>query len=168
MKLSDAKLRTLTTPGRYFDGGGLYLDVKPAGGRYWRMKYRFSGREKLLALGVYPDVSLKTARERREDARRALAGGLDPGELKKAARTQAEREAAATFEAVARDWLAHQANAWTEGTLDAICSGLEAAVFPKIGARPMAQMRPKEVMEIVKGLDASGKGETAGRVLQRI
>ncbi len=167
-KLSDAKLRTLTEPGRYFDGGGLYLDVKPAGGRYWRLKYRIEGREKLLALGVYPDVSLKIARERRDDARRSLAGGADPGELRKAARAQVEREAAATFEAVAREWLAHQSSAWTAGTLDAITTNLEAAVFPKLGARPMAQMKPRELMDVIKGIDAAGKGETAGRVLQRV
>lgn len=168
MKLSDAKLRTMTTPGRYFDGGGLYLELKPAGGRYFRLKYRFNGREKLLALGVYPEVSLKAARERREDARRVLASGNDPGDLKKAAKVQAVREAAATFEAVARDWLAHQSAAWTEGTLVAIRTSLEKAVFPKVGARPMAQMRPSEIMEIVKGIDAAGKGETAGRLLQRV
>jgi integrase len=167
-KLSDAKVRTLTTPGRYFDGGGLYLDVKSAGGRYWRLKYRIEGREKLLALGVYPEVSLKTARERRDEARRTLAGGADPGELRKAAKAQAEREAVATFEAVARDWLTHQSPAWTEGTLTAITRSLETSVFPKLGARPMAQMKPRELMDVIKGIDAAGKGETAGRVLQRV
>ena len=168
MKLSDAKLRTLTTPGRHFDGGGLYLEATPSGGRYWRLKYRFGGKEKLLALGVYPEVSLKDARHRRDEARRVLAAGSDPGELRKAAKAKAHHEAATSFEAVAREWLGHQSTRWTPGTLDAIRTSLETHVFPSIGTRPTAQMRPGEVRDIIKAIEARGAAETAGRVLQRI
>ena len=100
MKLNDAKLRTLTTPGRHFDGGGLYLEATAAGGRYWRMKYRHVGKEKLLAFGVYPEVTLKQARDRRDAARKLIEAGNDPGELKRAAKVQAAHEASNTFEAV--------------------------------------------------------------------
>jgi integrase len=167
-KLSDAKLRTLTAPGKHFDGGGLYLEVTPAGGRYWRLKYRHGGKERRLAFGVYPEVSLKTARERRAEARAVLDRGEDPATVKREAQARAVREAAATFESVARDWLAHQSAGWTPGTLDAIRKSLEAAVFPTIGARAMAQLRPRDVMPLIKRIDARGAGETAGRVLQRV
>ena len=168
MKLTDAKLRNLTETGKHFDGGGLYLEVSAAGGRYWRLKYRHGGKEKRLSFGVYPEVSLKTARERQTKARAILARGDDPAAAKRDAAAQAQREAAVTFDAVAREWLGHQSGRWTADTLDAIRKSLEAAVLPKIGARPMAHIRPREVMDIVKGIDARGAGETAGRVLQRV
>lgn len=168
MKLSDAKLRTLATPGRHFDGGGLYVEVTPAGGRYWRMKYRFGGREKRLAFGVYPEVSLKDAREKRDAARRALDRGDDPGELKKAAKAQAAHEAATHFEAVAREWIGHQSGAWTAGHAERIRLTFEADVFPKLGARPLAKIKPRDVAALVRSIEARGAPEVADRVLQRI
>lgn len=167
-KLTDAKLRTLSTPGKHFDGGGLYLEVTAAGGRYWRLKYRHGGKEKRLAFGVYPEVSLKAARDRRAEARALIEAGADPMAVKRAAAVLADKEAAATFEAVAREWLGHQSAKWAPGTLVSIRVSLEAAVFPVIGARPMAQLKPRDVVAIVKGIEARGAGETAGRVLQRI
>lgn len=168
MKLNDAKLRSLATPGKHFDGGGLYLEVTAAGGRYWRLKYRHGGKEKRLAFGVYPAVSLKEARERREQARKTIEQGEDPGQLRKAARAKAEHEADNTFEVVARDWLAHQSGSWAPVTLERITAAFEADVFPKVGTRPMADMKPREVMAIVKAIEARGAGEMAGRVLQRV
>lgn len=168
MKLTDAKLRALREPGRHFDGGGLYVEVSPNGGRYFRLKYRFRGKEKLLALGVYPAVSLKDARERRDEARRALARGEDPGELRKAARAKADHEDRNTFQAVAEDWLTHQAEGWAPVTLERIRSAFAADVFPKIGARPMAQLKPRDVIDAVRAIEARGAGDQAGRVLQRI
>lgn len=167
-KLNDAKLRTLAAPGRHFDGGGLYLEVTPAGGRYWRMKYRHGGKEKRLAFGVYPEVSLKVARERRDAARKQLGAGEDPGELKRAAKAQAAHEAANTFEAVARDWLQHQAASWAPATRERIEAAFVADAFPVIGTRPMAQIKPREVAAAVKAIEARGAGDMAGRVLQRI
>jgi integrase len=168
VRLSDAKLRTLATPGRHFDGGGLYLEVTPAGGRYWRMKYRYGGKEKRLAFGVYPEVSLKEARERRDAARRALDRGDDPGELKKAAKAQAVHDAATNFEAVAREWIGHQSGAWTAGHAERIRLTFEADVFPKLGARPLAKIRPRDVAGLVRSIEARGAPEVADRVLQRI
>lgn len=106
------KTKPTDKPQKLFDGGGLFLLVQPNGARYWRMKYRTDGREKLLAFGVYPVISLADARQRREDARKLLANGCDPGEMKQAAKAErlaaaaAETVASETFEKVARDWMA--------------------------------------------------------------
>jgi integrase len=168
MKLNDAKLRTLKEPGKHFDGGGLFLHVTTAGGRYWRLKYRVAGREKLLALGTYPELPLKEARERREDARKALARGEDPGEAKKAARAQAEHEARNTFRAVADAWLKHQAPGWADVTKERIASAFESHVFPTLGDRYIGDLKPRDVAAVAKAIEAAGAGDMAARVLQRI
>jgi len=168
MKLTDAKLRSLATPGKHFDGGGLYLEVTPAGGRYWRLKYRHGGKEKRLAFGVYPEVSLKTARERRTEARAVLDRGDDPATAKREATEKAAREASVTFEAVAGEWLAHQSSGWEPATMANIRASLQSKVFPKLGTRPMAQIRPRDLVGIIKGMDAEGHGEAATRLLQRV
>lgn len=168
MKLTDTKLRSLHQPGKHADGGGLFLNVTAAGGRYWRMKYRFAGKEKLLAFGVYPEVSLKEARERRDAARRLLDQGEDPGALRKVAKARAVHESINTFEAVTRDWLAHQAGRWEAVTLQRTQASLEADVFPAFGDRPMASITARDVMHVVKKIEERGAGEMATRVLQRI
>ena len=168
MPLTDAKLRTLTTPGKHFDGGGLYLEVTPAGGRYWRLKYRHGGKEKRLAFGVYPAVSLKDARDQADQARKALAAGDDPSQVRKASKAKATHEAANTLEAVAEAWLQHQSTRWTGVTATRIRASLQSDVFPALGARPLASIRPGEVMAVVKKIEARGAGDQAGRVLQRI
>lgn len=168
MKLTDAKLRTLRTPGRHFDGGGLYLEVTPTGGRYWRLKYRYGRKEKRLAFGVYPVVTLKEARERRDAARKVIERGEDPAELKRAAKAQAERDSRTTFEAIAREWLGHQSGLWAQGHAARVRATLEADVFPTIGRRPIVQLKPREVIAVVKAIEARGAGEVADRVLQRV
>lgn len=168
MKLTDAKLRTLTEPGKHFDGGGLYLDFTKAGGRYWRLKYRHGGKEKLLALGVYPAVGLKDARAQAAAAREALQAGDDPGQQRKADKARAAHESANTLQAVAVDWMKHQASRWEAETAARIRASLEADVFPTLGARPMASIKPGEIMAVVKKIEARGAGDQAGRVLQRV
>lgn len=168
MKLTDAKLRTLTSPGKHFDGGGLYLEVTLAGGRYWRLKYRHGGKEKRLALGVYPTVSLKEARDLADQARKTLDAGDDPGQLRKAAKAKAVHEAVNTLQAVTDEWLKHQSTRWAPVTATRIRASLEADVFPALGGRPLAGIRPGEVMTVVKKIEARGAGDQAGRVLQRI
>lgn len=168
MKLTDAKLRTLTDPGKHFDGGGLYLEVTKAGGRYWRLKYRHGGKEKRLAFGVYPAVSLRDARERAAAARLALQAGSDPGALRKAAKVHAAHEHANTLQGVALDWTRHQSSRWEPVTLGRILASLEADIFPTLGARPLASIKPGEVMAAVKAIEARGAGELANRVLQRV
>jgi integrase len=168
MPLTDAKLRTLTEPGKHFDGAGLYLELTAAGGRYWRLKYRHGGKEKRLALGVYPAVSLKAAREAATEARKLLTAGDDPGALRKAAKAQTAHEHANTLESVARDWLAHQSGRWASITSDRVRASLEGHIFPALGARPLASIRPGEVMAAIKTVEASGATDQASRVLQRV
>ena len=168
MKLTDAKLRNLNEPGKHFDGGGLYLERTKAGGRYWRLKYRHGGKEKRLAFGVYPAVSLKDARDRAADARKVMQGGGDPGELRKNDKTKAAHEAVNTLEAAARGWLVHQSARWAPVTVDRITASLEADIFPELGSRPMASIKPGEVMAAIKKIEARGARDQAGRVLQRV
>ena len=168
MKLTDAKLRNLAEPGKHFDGGGLYLELTKAGGRYWRMKYRHGGKEKRLAFGVYPAVSLKDARDQATAARKVLQSGDDPGALRKADKAKAAHEAVNTLEAVARDWMKHQGTRWEAVTLGRIRASFEADIFPALGARPLASIKPGELMAAVKKIEARGAGELAARVLQRV
>ena len=168
MKLTDAKLRTLSEPGKYFDGAGLFLDLTAAGGRYWRLKYRITGQEKLLALGVYPAVSLKDARELASQARQVIQSGDDPAEQRKAAKSKAVHESVNTFRAVALEWMEHQSARWEPLTRERIHASLESNVLKALGARPLASIKPLEVMNAVKAVEARGAGEQAGRVLQRV
>lgn len=168
MKLTDAKLRTLTQPGKHFDGGGLYLELTAAGGRYWRLKYRVGGKENRLSFGVYPAVSLKDARELASQARQTIQSGEDPAEQRKAAKAQTAHEAVNTFRAVALEWVEHQSARWEPLTRQRITSSLEANVLNALGARPLASIKPLEVMNAVKAVEARGAGEQAGRVLQRV
>jgi integrase len=168
MKLTDAKVRTLTDPGKHFDGGGLYLELEKTGGRYWRLKYRFGGKEKRLALGVYPAVGLRDARDKSAAARALLKAGEDPGELRKAAKVRALYEQDNTLEAVARDWIHHQAARWEPETLERIRASLATDIFPTLGARPLASIKPGEVMAAVKLIEKRGAAVLASRVLQRV
>jgi len=166
--LTDLKLRSLTTPGRYADSEGLYLQVAATGGKYWRMKYRFAGKEKLLAFGVYPAVSLKDAREKRFLAKQALGRGIDPGLVKRQAKDEAVRQSENTFKAVAEDWLSHQAGRWEPVTLERTRASFVADVYPKLGTLAMATIQPSQVMNVVKEIEKRGASEIATRVLQRI
>lgn len=168
MPLTDIKLRSLTTPGRYADGEGLYLQIAASGGKYWRMKYRFGGKEKLLAFGVYPAVSLKDAREKRFLAKQTLGRGTDPGLIKRQAKDEAIRQAENTFKTVAEDWLSHQAGRWEPITLERTRASFVADVYPKLGTLAMASIQASQVMNVVKDIEKRGASEIATRVLQRI
>lgn len=168
MALTDAQLRNLIEPGRHFDGGGLYLELTKAGGKYWRLKYRYGGKEKLLAFGVYPAVSLKAARDQASEARKVLSDGGDPGELRRAEKAKAVHESINTLEAVSRDWMKHQAARWDVETAGRIRASLEADIFKPLGARPLASIKPGEIMEAVKKIETRGASDQAGRVLQRV
>lgn len=168
MKLSDLKIKNLSVPGKYFDGGGLYFELTGAGGRYWRLKYRHLGKEKRLAFGVYPAVSLREARDRAVDAKRALHAGVDPGMEKKEAKARALNESNNTLEAASRDWLEHQSARWAAVTSSRITSAFEADIFPKLGSRPLASIKPGELMDAIKAIESRGAGDQAGRVLQRV
>src|SRR6187431_2250895 len=136
MPLTDTAIRSAKPQAKaikIFDGGGLYIEISPAGGKWWRCKYRFGGKEKRLSFGVYPDVSLKSAREKREAVRQQLARGIDPGEVRKAAKlTQAGLE---SFEAIAREWHVKFSPGWVPSHGDRILRRLERDVFPWLGKR---------------------------------
>jgi integrase len=166
--LTDAKVRTLKEPGKHFDGGGLYLDVTKAGGTYWRLKYRHAGKEKLLALGVYPAVGLRDARSKATEAKKQLQAGHDPAALRKADKERVIVETRNTLEAIASDWLEHQSDGWEDITKARIRASLELNIYPTLGSRALASIKPGEVMAAIKVIEARGAGELAARVLQRV
>lgn len=178
-KLSDPAIRKAKPsdkPRKLSDGGGLYLELQPSGARWWRLKYRIGGKEKRLSLGVYPAVSLSDARRRREEARALVAAGTDPSEARKVAkaekeeRAEAQRLAAAgqpvpgTFEHIARRWHAQRTPEWAASYANKIIGRLEGKVFPFIGARPVTEITPPELLVILRRLEAEGIVETAHRV----
>jgi integrase len=151
-------------PLKLSDGRGMYLLLKPDGGRYWRMDYRHAGKRKTLALGVYPEVSLFDARLRREDARQLLANGADPGAVRrdaKQAKAEAARASDETFEAIGRDWMARQDVA--EVTANKTRWILETFLFPEIGQRPITEITPRDLLDVLRKIEATGKLETAKR-----
>jgi integrase len=149
-------------PYKLFDERGLFLLVTPAGGRWWRFKYRLEGKEKLLSLGVYPDVSLKQARERRDEIRRQVADDIDPS-----AKRQAEREAAVdTFEAVAREWFEKFSKNWAPGHADKIIRRMELYLFPWIGGLSIKKIEAPEILACLRRVENNGNLETAHRALQ--
>lgn len=167
MPLTDTQIKT-TKPTdkaqKLFDADGLFLFIPPTGSKLWRVKYRYQRKEKLLALGKYPAVSLKEARHRTQEARKLLAQGIDPASAKKAAREQAAAEAR-TFETVARQWHKKYFPTWTPGHADEILRRLERHIFPHIGGKPIDAVTPSEVLEPIRQIESAGILETAHRVL---
>lgn len=149
---------------RLFDGGGLYLEITPSGGRYWRMKYRVDGREKRLAFGVYPTVTLARARERREDARRLLAQGVDPSVQRKAEAAARAGMLANTFEPIAREWL--QGRRWAPSYRIKVEAWFYNDVFPYIGSRPARELTALDFLGIARRMEKRGAIESAHRVMQ--
>lgn len=169
MPLSDTAIRNAKPKDKaqkLSDGGGLYLLLNPNGSRWWRLKYRHSGKEKLLSLGVYPDTGLKDAREKRDDARKLLAAGVDPGVKRKAEKAAGEERAANSFEVVAREWHTKQSATWVDLHASRIMLRLENDVFPWLGNRPIADITAKEFLATVNRIVDRGAVESAHRVLQ--
>ncbi len=164
--LSEVKIRTAKprkNPYKLFDGGGLFLLVTPSGGKLWHFKYRFDKKEKKLALGTYPEISLADARLRRDEARRQVAHGIDPGALRKAQK-QAETEETETFEVIAREWHAKFTPSWSPGHAATIMSRLERDIFPWIGKRPIAQTKAPELLAVLRRVESRGALESAHRI----
>ncbi|HLM52316.1 MAG TPA: integrase arm-type DNA-binding domain-containing protein [Pseudoxanthomonas sp.] len=169
MALTDTALRKAKPTDkaqRLFDGGGLYLEITPAGGKLWRQKYRFGGKEKRLAHGSYPEVSLAEARGRRDAARKLLAAGIDPGEHRKAAKAAKEAQTANSFEIVAREWFGKQQASWVPSHAEKILLRLENDIFPWLGTRPVNEVTAKDLLATLNRVVARGAVETAHRVLQ--
>ena len=171
MPLSDTALRAAKPaekPYRLFDGDGLYLEVSPAGGRLWRLKYRFEGKEKRLALGAYPEVGLKDARARKDEARKLLSNGVDPGEARKAAKSARAASLANSFEAVSIEWLARQKPKWSDSYYTKVNARLKQNVWPWIGRAPVADLRASAVLEVLRKIEDRNAHDMAGRVRETI
>jgi integrase len=166
MRLSDINIRRAKPtekPTKMWDGGGLYIEILPTGGKLWRYKYRFEGKEKLLALGKYPDVSLQEARRRHQEAREKLAQGIDPSAAKKAAKTAREGLLANSFEIVAREWFENWKLDKSEDHVKKNMSQLERDIFPYIGTTPVSDLKAPHVLEVCRRVEARGVIETAHR-----
>lgn len=147
------------------DEKGLYLEIAPKGGKWWRFKYRFEGKEKRLSLGVYPDVSLKDARERRDAARKLLADGVDPSENRKAQKSAKADRAANSFEVLTREWFAKYSSTWVDYHGDRILKRFERDIFPWIGERPVAEITAQELLAVIRRIEGRGAVETSHRAL---
>ena len=171
MPLTDSACRNAKCPEgstnqRLSDAGGLYLEVTAAGGRYWRLKYRFAGKEKRLALGVYPTVGLADARRARDEAKARLAAGTDPGEAKKEAKQAQLLRAETAFEIVARQWFANWRSNKAARHAEYTIKRLEADAFPEIGSKPVGELTAPAFVRMAKKIEARGAADIARRVLQ--
>lgn len=170
MPLTDNAIKALKPkdkPYKASDEKGLFLLVNPNGSRYWRFKYRFGGKEQLLAIGVYPDVSLKEARNKRDEARKQLQDGTNPNEAKKEQKQQIRITLTNSFEAIAKEWLSINKQKWTEKHCQHIISSLEQDVFPSLGHKAIDSIKPLEVLAVLRQIEARGAMDIAKRVKQR-
>lgn len=170
-QLTEVKIKNIKPSGkieRFHDKSGLYLEISKAGGRHWRWKYKFDGKEKRLSLGAWPDVSLKDARDLRDASRKMLREGTDPGQAKRLARAEGNgsgSEGAVTFKAVALEYVANQRNVWAESHTVTVEGRLRLDVYPHIGDRPIADIGPMDVLALLRRIEERRAFETASRVL---
>ena len=169
MPLTDTAIRRAKAqqkPYKMFDSGGLFLLVTASGGKWWRFKYRFAGKEKLLSLGVFPEVSLKEARDRRDQERKNLAHKIDPAINRKAVKAAWTDNQSNSFEVVAREWVGKQSSVWSDSNTAKIIGQLELNIFPWLGVRPIADITPPELLSVLRRTEGRGAIHTAHRVLQ--
>ncbi|EGT5664460.1 tyrosine-type recombinase/integrase [Cronobacter turicensis] len=167
MALTDIKVRTAKPTDKQYkltDGSGMHLLVHPNGSKYWRLQYRFDGKQKMLALGVYPEITLADARARRDEARKLLANGVDPGDKKK--NDKVEQSKARTFKEVAIEW--HSTNKkWSEDHAQRVLKSLEDNLFAALGERNIAELKTRDLLAPIKAVEMSGRLEVAARLQQR-
>src|SRR5258708_5672429 len=171
MPLTDAKCRNAKgkiNRHKLSDGGGLHLLVNADGAKYWRLAYRWHGKQRTLALGIYPAVGLMEARAARDDAKRSLAANIDPSMVKRERKRAAKIATGNTFEAVAREWHENWKAARTPYYAGQILRRLEADIFPAIGRRPVAELEPPELLDVLRKVEKRGVNETARRLKQLI
>ncbi|MEA3412785.1 MAG: integrase arm-type DNA-binding domain-containing protein [Pseudomonadota bacterium] len=164
MKLTDAAIKNAKPAAktrRLFDGRGLYLEISPKGGKWWRLKYQFDGREKRISMGVYPDVPLKDARERRDEARRLIAKGIDPSEQRKAIKA-AERN---TFEAVTLEWIERNSRDWTPRHTMRVRSRMARDILPWLGSHPVHSITAPQLLDVIRRIERRGVNYSARRAL---
>jgi integrase len=169
MPLTDTAIRKAKTqdkPVKLFDGGGLFLLVTPNGGKWWRFKYRYGGKEKLLSLGTYPEIGLKDARERRDNARKLVANGTDPSAERRKEKIEAQLSSASTFDAVADEWLTKKAKTLAQATQDKIAAILRNDLRPWLGKRPIKEINAPELLIVIRRIEGRGANELAHRALR--
>ncbi|EFK96571.1 Integrase [sediment metagenome] len=169
MPLTDTSIRNAKPTDKPYslaDERGLSIQIQPAGGKWWRLRYRFDGKAKMLSLGIYPDTSLKDARTRRDDARKLLANGVDPGETRKAAKQAKAAVDTNTFEALGREWIATRGKEWTESYTFKTKSALERNAFPAIGSKPIAEITAPDLLALLRAIELRGTVDMAHRVQQ--
>ena len=158
------KAKAPAKPTKLTDGRGLYLLLTPSGGKWWRFKYLFAGKEKLLSLGIYPDVSLAKARDARDDARRQIKEGIDPSAARQEEKQERARAAANDFESVAREWLGNVEPRWKPIYHSDTLKRFEAHVFPGIGRKPITEVTAPQLLMLLRKVEARGTVETAHKV----
>jgi len=169
MPLSDVQCRTAKPKDKAYkltDERGLFLLIATAGGKWWRFNYRFDGKQKTLSMGTYPDTGLKEARERRDEARKLVAAGIDPSLNRKATKMAQEIEATNSFEIVAREWFAKQKHSWAANHADKIESRMERDLFPWLGKRPINEIKAPELLGVLRRIEERGAVDTAHRAQQ--
>jgi integrase len=168
VSLTDVSVRTAkakTKPVKLFDERGLFLLVTPAGGKWWRLKYRFDGKEKLLSRDTYPDTPLKLAREARDNARQLIAQGIDPSAKRQANKDARVERAANSFEVIAREWFASHGPTLAPAYAIKVIRRFERDLFPSLGGTAIAEMKPVELLKVLRAIEAGGAVETAHRAL---
>jgi integrase len=171
MPLTDTEIKKAKPgdkPIKLADERGLMLQIMPTGGKLWRFRYRFNGKQKDLALGVYPDVSLAKARERRELVRQKLADGIDPSEERKAVKEADKQASTNTFEAVAREWIEGRTATIAEGSQLRVTARMENDVFPWLGKRPITEIDAPELLTVLRRIDSRGARFTAHKARKEI
>jgi integrase len=169
LALTDTEIRKAkprVTAYKQADGGGLYLFIKPEGSKLWRWKYRFAGKEKLMALGKYPDVTLAQARQKHLDGRRLLASGVDPMTARKTAKLKLAVSYENSFETIATRWFRHWQVNKTPRHAGYVWRRMEANVLPRLGSSPISEIRAPDIVAMVKAVDERGAGDIAKRILE--
>lgn len=169
MKLTAKAVETAkprTKAYKMFDGGGLYLEVKPPNSKLWRLKYRYLKKEKKLCIGEYPSISLAEARNHRDEAKKLLANGHDPSAVKQEIKQEKVKEQANTFEAIAREWHEHKSHEWSEANTKTVIDRLERDVFPEIGKYPIKTITHKMLLDLAQSVKERGAHELAKRIIQ--
>jgi integrase len=171
MPLTDTAARQALPKDKAFklaDSGGLYLLVQPNGSKYWRLKYRIAGKEKVLAIGVYPDVKLSEARTKRDAAKKLISDGIDPIEARREDERQKLINASNSFEALAREWHEHQKGRWIPDHAQRVIGNFEREVFSHIGSLPITDITAPTVLDVIRRIEKRGALDVAGRMLQHV
>lgn len=169
MKLTNTKVKNAKATGKTYklsDGRGMYLEISPTGRKWWRYKYRIDGKEKKFALGAYPDITLKDAREKLDAARKLVADEIDPVEHRKAVKASRIESDQNTFEVLVREWHSKNIQRWTKDHGQAILKRFEQNIFPWLGKKPISKITPQDLLRVLEKMQERGANETAHRVLQ--